>query len=125
MRADREGAEGANLYKSLWAPFETSFWSEEQRRGRLRKPRLEWFVQSALQAETAENVDVGKLYTDYRKFALGKKIPVTAEVQLRTLTKHADQYRQFTSGAGQDAIARFGKPMSGWALLRPTAARCA
>jgi hypothetical protein len=41
MRADREDADGPNLYDSLWRPFETSFWIEEQRRGRLRRPRLE------------------------------------------------------------------------------------
>ena len=114
MRADREGVNGGNLYDSFWTPFESDFWTEVQRRGRLHKPRLEWFVQSALQAETADSVDIGKLYSDYRKFGLGQRAPVPAEAQLRMLTKHADQYRQFTAGLGDDPIARFGKRMSGW-----------
>ena len=113
MRADREGADGAMLYDSMWSPFEGAFWIEEQRRGRLRKPRLEWFMQSALQAELADDVDIGKLYTDYRRFSLGRT-PVTAENQLRMLTRHADQYVQFVSGAGADAIALFGKRLSAW-----------
>jgi hypothetical protein len=71
MRADREGANAATLYDTLWSPFENAFWIEEQRRGRLRRPRLEWFVQTALQAELSEDVDVGRLYTGYRQFVLG------------------------------------------------------
>ena len=55
MRADKENADGGALCDALWSPFEGSFWNEEQRRGRLRKPRLEWFLQGALQAELADN----------------------------------------------------------------------
>jgi hypothetical protein len=62
MRADREGADGASLYDALWTPFEGPFWTEGQRRGRLVRPRIEWFVQTALQAELADNVEIGRLY---------------------------------------------------------------
>jgi len=114
MRADKDNADGGALYDSLWSPFEGSFWNEEQRRGRLKKPRLEWFLQSTLQAELADNVDIGKLYTDYRKFGMGQRTPVPAEVQLRMLTGYAEYYRQFTSGSGSDPIASFGKRMANW-----------
>jgi hypothetical protein len=39
---------------------------------------------------------------------------VTADNQLRMLTKHADQYRQLSSGSGDGPIARFGKRMALW-----------
>jgi len=46
MRADREDAAGGNeLFETLWSPFESTFWTQEQRRGRLLKPRMEWFIQ--------------------------------------------------------------------------------
>src|SRR5471030_899903 len=51
MRADQEGAAGSQLYDSLWRPYEDPFWSEGLRRGRLNRPRLEWFVQTVLQVE--------------------------------------------------------------------------
>jgi hypothetical protein len=114
MRADREDAEAANLYDTLWAPFEGSFWNEEQRRGRLRKPRLEWFVQTALQAELADNVEIGRLYTNYRRYGLGQKTPVPAETQLRMLAKHADQYRELIAGSEGTTIGKFGKRISVW-----------
>jgi hypothetical protein len=114
MRADREGTDGASLYDTLWTPFEGRFWTDGQRRGRLIRPRLEWFVQTALQAELADNVEIGRLYTDYRRYGLGQGAPVKAEDQLRMLTKHAEQYHQLMRGSGGDPVARFGKRMAEW-----------
>lgn len=114
MRADKDQADGAALYDALWSPFEGSFWTEDQRRGRLKKPRLEWFFQSALQAELADSVDIGRLYTDYRKFGMGQRAPIPAERQLQLLNAYAENYTQFTSGAGDAPIAKFGKRIADW-----------
>lgn len=66
MRADREPpepgkADAETLYETMWRGFEGSFWTEQQRRGRLNRPRLEWFMQSALQAELSSEIDIGRL----------------------------------------------------------------
>lgn len=114
MRADKDQADGAALYDALWSPFEGSFWTEDQRRGRLKKPRLEWFFQSALQAELGDSVDIGRLYTDYRKFGMGQRTPIPAAEQLQLLNGYAENYRQFTSGAGTAPIAQFGKRIASW-----------
>jgi Protein of unknown function DUF262/Protein of unknown function (DUF1524) len=114
MRADRENADSEVLYDTLWSPFEGPFWSEDQRRGRLRKPRLDWFIQSALQAELGDAVEIGKLYAEYRKFGLGKSKPIPAESQLQLLTKYADAYQQFTLGSGDAPIGEFGRQMANW-----------
>jgi hypothetical protein len=114
MRADRDDADGAELYNTMWAPFEAQFWIEDQRRGRLRRPRLEWFAQSALQAELRDNVDVGRLYVSYRRYGLGQGRPVPAVRQLEMLTKHADQYRGLVTGSGTEPIGRFGSRISVW-----------
>ncbi len=114
MRADREEADAGNLYDTLWTPFEAPFWVEEQRRGRLRKPRLEWFVQTALQAELADIVEIGRLYTNYKRYGMGQRTAVPAETQLRMLTLHADQYHEMISGSGGNPIGKFGKRMAEW-----------
>jgi hypothetical protein len=75
-----------------WRPFEGPFWTEDQRRGRLKKPRLEWFFQSALQAELRNSVDISRLYTDYRKFGMGQRTPILAERQLQLLNACAENY---------------------------------
>jgi hypothetical protein len=83
MRADRDGADGHKLFETYWTEFETSFWAEQQRRGRLLKPRMEWFLQAALQAALGEEVEIGRLYAEYRNFALPKGTPIKATEQLR------------------------------------------
>ena len=113
MRADREDADSQSLYDTLWTPFEGTFWTETQRRGRLKRPRLEWFVQTALQAELGDVVEVGRLYTDYRRY-VNQKPPVKAENQLNMLAKHSSNYHQLTSGSGADPIARFGQRIAIW-----------
>ncbi len=114
MRADHEGAPSATLYDTLWSQFEQPFWSEEQRRGRLRRPRLEWFVQTAIQAELRDEVDVGKLYVGYRRFAMGQGAVIPAAEQLQLLNVHASNYRQLISGSGSEPIARFGRRLALW-----------
>lgn len=114
MRADRENAAAGDLYNTLWSPFETSFWMEEQRRGRLKRPRLEWFMQTSLQAELGEEIDVGRLYVGFRRFALGQKMPVTAADQLRILERYSRHYRQLVTGMGEAPIATFGARVAPW-----------
>jgi hypothetical protein len=109
MRADREQANPEVLYNSLWSALETPFWSEEQRRGRMKKPRLEWLIHSTLQAELHEEVDLSRLYHEYRRFATAGKPPITAEQQLLSLTSYATHYMELVSGAGNTPIARFGR----------------
>lgn len=66
-----------------------------------------------LQAELADVVEVGRLYTDYRRY-VNQKPPVRAEDQLRMLAKHSGNYHQLTSGSGSDPIARFGQRIGIW-----------
>ena len=110
MRTDRDGANSGNLYDTLWSQFEGSFWAESQRRGRLNRPRVEWFMQSTLQAELAEEIDVGRLYEAYRRFAK----PMPAEQQLERLSSYADKYRHFILGTGDEPIGQFGRQIAVW-----------
>lgn len=109
MRADRDGADSESLYDTLWSPFEMEYWSAEQRRGRLKKPRLEWLIHTSLQAELHEEIDLARLYFEYRRFASAGEPPPTAEKQLLTLTEYAKHYKELVSGAGTSPIAKFGR----------------
>jgi hypothetical protein len=109
MRADREHLNAEALYDNLWSAFESTYWVEEQRRGRMKKPRLEWLIHSTLQAEFREEVDLARLYHEYRRFATAGDPPRTAEQQLIALTRYASHYRELVSGTGQTPVARFGR----------------
>ena len=109
MRADRDGANSKNLYDTYWSKFETDYWKSKQTRGRMQKPRMEWFVHSCLQTELCEEVDLGRLYFEYRRFVFSGEEPISAETQLTTLSKYAGIYQELVDGTGDSPIARFGR----------------
>lgn len=133
MRAERDTDQSASngqspadpvtLYDTLWREFEGGFWSEEQRRGRLNRPRLEWFMQTALQAEASDEVDIGTLYASYRNFAK----PLTAQRQLEILKVSALEYRELLAPNGNSPIAEFGRAIGVWdaSPIHPLALRIA
>ena len=109
MRADRDGADSQLLYDKLWSPFETAYWAEQQRRGRMNKPRLEWLIHATLQAELHEEIDLSRLYFEYRRFATQGEESLTAKAQLQTLSKYAQHYKELIAGVGDMPVARFGR----------------
>ena len=109
MRADREGANSEALYNTLWSQFETDYWATEQRRGRMKKPRLDWLIHSTLQVELHDEIDLGRLYVEYRRFVTSGGSPLSAETQLRKLTEYASHYKELVGGIGNSPIARFGR----------------
>jgi len=112
MRADREGTDSEELYNTLWKKYESGYWKEEQRRGRLLKPRLEWFIHASLQVELSEEVDLGRLYFEYRRFVLNEIEPKSAQVQLNILHKYASPYKELVDGSGDSPIANFGRKIA-------------
>jgi hypothetical protein len=125
MRADRDDADGHKLFETYWTQFENPFWAAEQRRGRLTKPRMEWFLQTALQAALGDEVEIGRLYANYRSFALPSGPAVKAIDQLQMLDGYAGHYRQLITGIGDGPIAAFGRRMAAWdgSTVHPLAIR--
>lgn len=114
MRADKEPVSAKELFDTLWSPFEGEFWREKQRRGRLTRPRLEWFFQTALQAIQGYEIEISRLYANYRQFAIGGPNELTATVQLQLLNRHAAAYRELVSGSRRTPIGVFGSRIASW-----------
>lgn len=109
MRAGHGDEDSAMLYKDFWVFFESEYWSQSQRRGRIKRPRLEWLLHSSLQAEVHDDVDLARLYFEYRKY-VGNKIPaMSAEQQLVMLRKYASHYQELVSGSAATPVSLFGQ----------------
>ncbi|MFN4283394.1 MAG: DUF262 domain-containing protein [Alphaproteobacteria bacterium] len=108
MRADRDGEDSAELYNTLWSQYETEYWAVDQRRGRLRRPRIEWLMHTSLQAELRDEVDLGRLYYEYRRFAM-RDVANSAKNQLKTLDSYAQHYKELIGGSGGSPIGVFGR----------------
>ncbi len=109
MRADREGSNSEKLYNELWENFEDEYWNSMQHRGRLKKPRIEWFIHSYLQAIMCEEIDLGRLYFEYRRYVFDGNKPKSASLQLHSLVDYSSTYRKLVDGKGSDPIAIFGR----------------
>lgn len=110
----RAGTDADELYSTLWSQFEAPLWSEQQKRGRLNRPRLEWFVQTAVQAQTGEEIDVGRLYAGYRRCVDDDAALRSAGAQLNFLNRYAEHYKALVTGTGTTPIAEFGRRMAAW-----------
>ncbi len=110
----RAGTDADDLYSNLWSQFEAPVWSEKQTRGRLSRPRLEWFVQTAVQAQTGEEIDVGRLYAGYRRFVDSAAGLHAAGAQLGMLNRFGEHYRALVTGTGSEPIAVFGRRIAVW-----------
>jgi len=110
----RAGTNADDLYNNIWSQFEAPLWSEAQSRGRLNRPRLEWFVQTAVQAQTGDEIDVGRLYAGYRRFVDGTTGLHGADAQLEMLNRFGEHYKALVTGAGSAPIATFGRSVAVW-----------
>ena len=110
----RAGTDADDLYNNLWSQFEAPLWSEAQSRGRLNRPRLEWFVQTAMQAQTGDEIDVGRLYAGYRRFVDGTTGLHDASAQLAMLNRYGGHYKALVTGTGNAPIAAFGRSVAVW-----------
>ncbi len=80
----------------------------------MNRPRLEWFVQTAVQAQIADDVEVGRLYTGYRRFVDGSPQLGPAAAQLEMLNRYAKHYKSLVTGTGSGPIAMFGRRVAVW-----------
>jgi hypothetical protein len=110
----RAGIDADSLYANLWVQFESQLWSTPLSRGRLTKPRLEWFVQTAIQSQTGEEIDIGRLYAGYRRLVDGSINLAQAGQQLTMLNRFATHYLELVTGTGETSIATYGRRITAW-----------
>jgi uncharacterized protein with ParB-like and HNH nuclease domain len=70
-RVQLEGLKAEPLYEQHWRAFDKEWWRTEMRQGRLKRPRLDIFLQHYLSLKTRDDVLVTHIFETYRKFAEG------------------------------------------------------
>lgn len=108
-RARKEGEDDERLFDQHWKAFEDPFWSVEVRQGRQKRARADHFIAHAVVAETAREVNVGKVAVEYQRYARERRFTTVSE-ELEALLVHACTYRsieQPAEGEVVEQIARF------------------
>lgn len=91
-RASRRGDDQEILLQKYWLEFEQNFWKQEQTQGRIKKPRIDFFLAHVMAAEQGAVVPLGELFAGYKSF-VAKRSFLDISSELDTLTRHAPTYR--------------------------------
>lgn len=109
-RAIRKGEDPDDLMESRWSSFEEAFWKQEATQGRIRKPRIDFFLAHTLAAETGKEVLISELYARYKGFVSSKGFN-TVEEELDTLLRHAPTYRSLVNPDGNGPLADLARQL--------------
>jgi uncharacterized protein with ParB-like and HNH nuclease domain len=101
------------LYATYWAQFdealhddgrnEKRFWHQDERQGRLVRPRIDLFVNHYLTMKTERDIRIGHLFEDFRSWWQGEDSDVATF--LADLRRYATLYRDISLPTGSDRMS--------------------
>ena len=68
-QAELEHAPIEQYYDKYWSDFDDNFWREEIRQGRLKRPRIDLFLQHYLTLKTHDEVNTGHIFATFTSYA--------------------------------------------------------
>ena len=110
-RAARAGENVEALMERRWRAFEEPFWKELGIRGRIKKPRIDFFLSDTLAAETGKEAVLTELYARYKSFVAERKF-ANVDLELETLLKHAPTFATLTEPVGETALDKLGRELN-------------
>jgi len=114
-RARKTGEDDQKLFDERWKLFEQAFWTEQVRQGRFKRARADHLVTHAVVAETAREVNAGKIATEYQRYARERAFPTVAG-ELDVLLVHAATYHDMEQLTPVGLIARIASVLRIWDL---------
>lgn len=114
-RARKSGEDDQRLFDEHWKIFEQPFWTENVRQGRFKRARTDHLIAHAVIAETAREANIGKIASEYQRYAGEKDFPTVAD-ELSVLITHAHTYRAMESLDNNSPLSRISRIFRIWDL---------
>lgn len=109
MRAEQNRENVEQIYAEEWSKFEDRFWAVEDRQGRLKKPRMEFFFANFLGSCTGEEVNHSRIYQEYLGWINYKKHEMDVRTELHFISKYVEVYRNLVAPQGPSDLASFAR----------------
>lgn len=95
-RAGHEREDTRKLYEACWQKFdsEKGYWRKEVRQGRLKRPRLDLFLNHFLTLQRRDETIVAQLFSAYKDL-VEEKDGTSAAEHLKRFSTYADVYESF------------------------------
>ena len=114
-RAAAEKADVEKLYELHWQRLETPFWREQINQGRLKRPRIDIFMNYYLTLMTRDEVKSTHLFNAFKAFALNTEaregslipVPTTPTQHIAQLGRYSDVFAKFNSTGAHARLATF------------------
>ena len=119
QRADAAGEDAETLFANHWKPFEEDFWNFQERQGRYKKPRIEFFLANFISGKIAGEVTLSKLFSEYKAFLrpqggnLSSRYP-TVEAEIKELERFGTIYRDLIERKSNSQLAEFSLRLRQW-----------
>lgn len=118
-RADAAGEKAEKLFAEHWKDFEDDFWSVEEKQGRYKKPRIEFFLSNFIAGQIAGEVNLTKLFSEYKAFlkpskSSGQPRFPSVSAELLELERYGAIYREIIERSSNSALAKFSKRLHPW-----------
>jgi hypothetical protein len=102
-RAASDGENVEKLYDNHWSQFETTWWREDVKQGRITRPRVDVFISHYLTMMTREEVKASHLFNAFKAFVMQSEsiegsllvVPKTASEHIAQLSRYADVFKAF------------------------------
>ena len=104
FRANRDGLDIEATYREYWSRFDSEFWRQEVKQGRLTRPRSDLFMQHFLASRQGNDIPIKHLYVEYRHWLERSKPFPDVTTELATLARQGDDFRRILAPEPQDAI---------------------
>lgn len=99
----RQGEDVETLMEKRWRVFEDAFWKQESTQGRIKKPRIDFFLAHTLTAETGKEALLTELYARYKSFVRDQRF-TSVEAELDALVAYAPTYRTLVAPDGNGPV---------------------
>ncbi len=118
-RADARQENAELLFEKYWKVFEDPFWSTEEKQGRYKKARIEFFLANFIAGKIASEVTMTKLFSEYKSFIkiqANKSNGGYAKVrdELQDLCKFGNLYQQLVKRNHDDPLGNFAERLYPW-----------
>jgi uncharacterized protein with ParB-like and HNH nuclease domain len=111
--ADKQNVE--KLYADHWQQFETQWWRDLVKQGRITRPRVDVFINYYLAMMTMDDVKSSHLFNAFKAFADTSKdvsgsllvIPKTSALHIAQLARYAEVFKAFSDAGKHRRLAVF------------------
>lgn len=129
QRADAQRENADKLFMQHWKAFEDPSWTQDEKQGRYKKARIEFFLANFIAGQIGGEVSLSKLFSEYKALLrLREQSPEPTESnqhphprrfpkivdELEELGRYGETYRRLVDDDAEGALADFARRLRPW-----------